>query len=78
MSASFCRMGYIAMARILRPWLFSDIVFALSAFKTSQNECLKVLHGMTNSVIRKRRQELKAELAIQSTEGSKEDESGKV
>jgi hypothetical protein len=71
-------MGYIATARVLKPWLFSDTVFALSALKTSQNECLKVLHDMTNSVIRKRRQELIAERATQSAERSKDDESGKV
>jgi len=71
-------MGYIATARIMKPWLFSDTVFALSALKTSQNECLKVLHNMTNSVIRKRRQELMAERATQSTERSKENDYGKV
>jgi len=71
-------MGYIVTERILKPWLFCDTVFALSALKTSQNECLKVLHDTTNSVIRKRRQELMAEQATQSTERSKEDECGKV
>jgi hypothetical protein len=71
-------MGYIITERILKPWLFNDTVFALTAAKTSQNECLKVLHGTTNSVIRKRRQELMAERATQSTERSKEDEFGKV
>jgi hypothetical protein len=70
-------MGYIAITRILKPWLFSDTVFALSGLKTTQNECLNVLHNMTNSVIRKRRQELMAERATQSKERSKEDESGK-
>jgi hypothetical protein len=71
-------MGYIATKRILKPWLFSDTVFAMSALKTSQNECLKVLHGTTNSVIRKRRQEIMAEQATQSTERSKEDKFGKA
>jgi len=71
-------MGHIVTERILKPWLFSDTVFALSALKTSQNECLKVLHDTTNSVIRKRKQELMAEQATQSTERSKEDEFGKV
>jgi hypothetical protein len=71
-------MGYITTARILKPWLFSDTVFALSALKTSQNECLKVLHDTTNSVIRKRRKELMAQQATKSTERSKEGESGKV
>jgi cytochrome P450 family 4 len=71
-------MGYIVMERILKPWLFSDTVFALSALKTTQKECLNVLHNMTSSVIRKRRQEIMAERATQSKERSKEDESGKV
>lgn len=77
MSASCCRMGYIATERVLKPWLLNDTVFWLSAVKTRQNECLKVLHAMTNSVIRKRRQELMAERATQSTERNEEDESGK-
>jgi hypothetical protein len=70
-------MGYIGTIRILKPWLFYDTLFHLSAHKTTQNECLKVLHDMTNSVIRKRRKELLAELATQSTERSKEDAPGK-
>jgi len=77
MSASCCRMGYITMLRALRPWLFYDTLFQLSAHKTRQNECLKVLHDMTNSVIRKRRKELMAERATQSTERNKEDQCGK-
>jgi len=71
-------MGYITIARVIKPWLFFDTLFALSGLKSSQDKCLKVLHGMTNSVIRTRRQELVAELATQRTERSKEDEFCKV
>jgi hypothetical protein len=71
-------MGNIAMERALKPWLFIDKIFALSALKRGQNKCLAVLHDMTNSVIRKRKQELMAERGTQYVERSKEDEFGKA
>jgi hypothetical protein len=71
-------MGNIAIERSMKPWLYSDTLYALSALKTGQDKCLQVLHGTTNSVIRKRKQELLAERATESTKRSKEEESGKV
>lgn len=68
----------VAIERLLKPWLFIDTVFELSTLKTRQTECLRVLHGMTHSVIQKRRQELLAERGTQSTERDEEDESCKV
>jgi hypothetical protein len=71
-------MGSIAMERMLKPWLFIDRIFLLSALKRVQNKCLAVLHDMTNSVISVRRQELLAERGVQSMEQSAEDDVGNV
>jgi hypothetical protein len=44
--------------RAFMPWLHLDSTFALSSLGRLQKKCLKVLHGMTKSVIRSRKEQL--------------------
>jgi hypothetical protein len=43
--------------RAFRPWLHLDATFALSSLGRLQKKYLKVLHGMTQSVIRTRKEQ---------------------
>ncbi|XP_045780390.1 cytochrome P450 4V2-like [Maniola jurtina] len=43
--------------RIQKPWLYSDAVFNWSFLKRKQDECLKILHNMSNTVLKKRKAE---------------------
>ncbi|XP_037071103.1 cytochrome P450 4c3-like [Pollicipes pollicipes] len=52
------RMGEISFFRFLKPWLRSDFLFRRTSLYQSQQECLKLLHGFTDSVIQSRREEL--------------------
>ena len=51
-------MGEIIFKRIATPWYDSDIVFRLTPIGRQQQKILAVLHGLTRSVIRTRKQEL--------------------
>ncbi|XP_069363017.1 cytochrome P450 4C1-like isoform X3 [Maniola hyperantus] len=45
------------MERFQKPWLHSDVVFNWSSLKRMQDECLKILHNMSNTVLKKRKAE---------------------
>jgi hypothetical protein len=51
-------MGEIVFKRTGNPLYYSDIVFRLSPLGRQQQKNLTVLHGLTRSVIRTRKQEL--------------------
>ncbi|XP_069363020.1 cytochrome P450 4V2-like isoform X2 [Maniola hyperantus] len=58
--------------RIQKPWLYSDVVFNWSFLKRKQDECLKILHNMSNTVLEKRKAEyLNNKLNKESTKGPK-------
>jgi hypothetical protein len=44
--------------RAFMPWLHLDSTFALSSLGRLQRKCLKVLHGMTTGVIRRRKEQI--------------------
>jgi hypothetical protein len=44
--------------RAFMPWLHLDATFALSSLGRLQKKCLKVLHGMTKGVIRRRKEQI--------------------
>jgi len=66
-------MGRNFFRRIGSPWLHSDIVFRLSPLGRQQQKILAVLHGLTRSVIRKRKQELLVRSERQTEEEDYED-----
>jgi len=51
-------MGGIFFRRIGTPFFHSETIFSLSPLGRQQRKDLAVLHGLTRSVIRRRKQEL--------------------
>ncbi|GLG98486.1 Cytochrome P450 4C1 [Gryllus bimaculatus] len=51
-------MCELLMKRSSRPWLFPNFVYRLSSLRRQEQKHLKILHGMTNEVIRRRRKQL--------------------
>ncbi|XP_045780380.1 cytochrome P450 4C1-like [Maniola jurtina] len=43
--------------RFQTPWLHSDVMFNWSSLKRRQDECLKILHNVSNTVLKKRKAE---------------------
>jgi len=58
--------------RAFMPWLHFDWTFALSSLGRMQRKCLTVLHGMTQSVIRSRKEKVlkNSEMEQQGTDPS--------
>lgn len=52
-------MCTVAFRRMMSAWLRFDILFKLSKYWTMQKEALKVIHGTTHEVIRKRKLQMK-------------------
>jgi hypothetical protein len=51
-------MGEMFFRRASKPWFQLDIIFRLSPLGRQQQKDLDILHGLTWSVIRTRKQEL--------------------
>jgi cytochrome P450 family 4 len=51
-------MGELFFRRCSKPWYYLDILFRLSPLGRQQQKNLNILHGLTRSVIRTRKQEL--------------------
>ena len=51
------KMNHIVQQRQMFPWLQPDHLFMFSPLKKVHDECLDILHGFTNSVIRDKRKE---------------------
>lgn len=48
-------MGEILVYRLIKPWYYSDITFALSSMGKKQAKNLKILHGFTETIIAERK-----------------------
>ncbi|XP_011637635.1 cytochrome P450 4C1-like isoform X1 [Pogonomyrmex barbatus] len=46
----------ISFYRLLRPWLYFNVIFALTPMGRRQAKCLKILHGFTEKIIAERKQ----------------------
>jgi cytochrome P450 family 4 len=66
-------MGQIFFRRSGTPWLYSDNVFRLLPLGKQQQKDLDILHGLTRSVIRKRKQELLVQSKFQIRQEDHED-----
>jgi hypothetical protein len=56
----------------MKPWLYPEALFAVTALKRLQTKCLDVLHNMTDSVIRTRKLDLLAKTWNKSEEQTEE------
>lgn len=56
------RIGQIVQTRQVKVWYHPDVLFRLTDLYKEHQECIKVLHGFSNRVIRER----KAEIAEQN------------
>ncbi|XP_045780401.1 cytochrome P450 4C1-like isoform X2 [Maniola jurtina] len=43
--------------RFQKPWLHSEVLYNWTSLKRRQDECLKILHNMSNTVLKKRKSE---------------------
>ncbi|XP_069675775.1 cytochrome P450 4C1-like [Periplaneta americana] len=51
-------MDHLAYDRIARPWLYPDFIFSLSPQRRQQERNLSVLHGLTKSIIKIKKEEI--------------------
>ncbi|KAJ8715358.1 hypothetical protein PYW07_009840 [Mythimna separata] len=58
----------IAITRLVKFWLQNDFIYGLSRLKKRENEVVKNLHAMTNTVLQKKKAALKNEVLINKTE----------
>ncbi|XP_032677792.1 cytochrome P450 4C1-like isoform X1 [Odontomachus brunneus] len=49
------QMGQICVYRLVRPWLFHDLIFALTSASKLQKKTLQNLHGFTENIIAERK-----------------------
>lgn len=54
----FSRIGEIVQKRQAKPWLHPDILFRLTSMYKEHQQCIEVLHGFSNRVIRERKAEI--------------------
>ncbi|ODM88969.1 Cytochrome P450 4c3 [Orchesella cincta] len=69
------RLSDLVQYRQFRPWLHSDLMWKLSSSGKENDQCLKILHGFTDLVIRERKEE-RAEMLKESPKekNSKQDD----
>ncbi|XP_026734388.1 cytochrome P450 4C1-like [Trichoplusia ni] len=67
------KMFSATIERIIKIWWHSPYTFAFSLLKMKQDECIKVLHNMSNTVLQKRKSEYarKVNAVRSTTSGSK-------
>jgi len=66
-------MGGIFFLSIAIRWFYSDIIYSLSPLGRQQQKNLAILHGLTRSVIRTRKEELLVRPERQTGEEDYED-----
>jgi cytochrome P450 family 4 len=66
-------MGEIVFKRLRRPWYHPDITFRWSPLGRQQQKDLNILHGLTRSVIRTRKQDLLVRSKLQTGQEDHED-----
>ena len=71
-------MGEIVFNRLGKPWYHSEFIFRLSPLSRQQQKNLDILHGLTLSVIRTRKQEMLVRSKHQNGQEDHEDLGEKV
>ncbi|XP_039277042.1 cytochrome P450 4c3 [Nilaparvata lugens] len=54
-------IGSIVQNRQAKIWLQPDFIFKMSSYYTRHQECIKILHGLSNKIIAERKEEVRQE-----------------
>ncbi|XP_069675166.1 cytochrome P450 4C1-like isoform X2 [Periplaneta americana] len=68
-------MGNIFIQRLAKPWIHPDFIFSLTSRGKEQKRCLSILHGLSTSVVKTRKEQMQKS-KFQTSEDSAEDECG--
>ncbi|KAJ4450387.1 hypothetical protein ANN_01808, partial [Periplaneta americana] len=68
-------MGNIFIQRIAKPWIHPDFIFSLTSRGKEQKRCLSILHGLSKSVVKARKEQMQKS-KFQTSEESAEDQCG--
>lgn len=66
------RMSQIILERIIEPFKRWELTYKFTKTSADEKECLKVLHGFTKQVIKKRKQELLSKASEKSIQHKKQ------
>ncbi|KAJ4450385.1 hypothetical protein ANN_01806 [Periplaneta americana] len=68
-------MGNIFIQRLPKPWIYPDFIFSLTSRGKEQKRCLSILHGLSTSVVKARKEQMQNS-KFQTSEDSAEDQCG--
>ncbi|XP_069675168.1 cytochrome P450 4C1-like [Periplaneta americana] len=68
-------MGNMFLQRLAKPWIYPDFIFSLTSRGKEQKRCLSILHGVSKSVIKSRKEQMQKS-KFQTSEESAEDQCG--